>query len=1023
MLSFKSLSGLSLSTGYTADSRIVFQTPSGEFLNSRMDNLRTWITADLAERVAVLEQNPGSAPSIWPTPRKLTLTGGILTGNISFDGSEDFSLSAGITDNSIAQTKIIGLGAKFTAYDNQFTDVNTALGNKSDKTHTHGTTYATVTSATFANHPAGINQGNLTNAGTSVIAMEAVGSDFIGQLMFASTGVYSLRTLKNDGSAWTVATIWHSGNLNVGDYAKLTGAAFTGSVSARTYLGLDAGNGAAAIRIEKDGNATWFRSQTGTTIDRAFAHYGVEDFRVDNRKVYHEGNLNVANFLQKNGATQEIFADDPVVYGGSQDFNSVPPGRGILASTNPNSPGNTSSSWYLETTAVIGTNRLQKAIGQATGEVWLRSYNGTSWSTWRRQWDSTNLSTASYLTRGSNGLGGTAASAGTDIDGLTQSGWYSYQGAQAPTSDVGYLIEHVQGSSTAVQTARSGQKSFQRNKAGATWSGWVEMAVGTIPDFSSKWDTSEAVARGLSATPQVQNAFNSQNIQGLSHFVSNMASATNGPTGWSGQAMSLHFQPGSTTVGSLAQLSILSGSNNSNPEMAYRAGLNGTYGEWARVYTDKNMDINLFWSKKNDLTGTDLNSILTSGMYFQPLDANATLARNYPRASVSGLLKVWAPTSTIVWQEYSSRNSPWSYRRYLFAGAWSKWETMFNGGTGIDQLGDNPGMALMSPAGFTSTGKGWQFYAAVTDAADGGAFLRRWNGSGWQNAMAMSAQGVAFYQPSGAGSTVVAAHGAVGVQTGAYGMFAGGLRLWQMGYESNRDFKVWAYDDNGAYLSNPMTLTRDGRVLAGAGHFNSPTTAAVLGCLPGGVLYLRPNGVDNGTGETQVTAASMRIGGGQPESQYRFGVDDWYFFSNTNNMGWYSTANGYGLRLEKASKTITAFGYLEASDFGLTSDGRMKRHIVDMAYNGRLRPRQWIDPKSGETHLGFVSQEVQENYPSFVRPDNNGILRLAYPRMVAVVSHQVNAVEDEVEKLKAENEGLKHRLQMLEDLVAGLVKA
>lgn len=1022
MLSFKSLSGLGLSNAYTADSRIVFQTPSGEFLNSRMDNLKTWITADAIQRIIALEEDPAGGPSIWPAARKITLGGGILVGNVSIDGSQDVTLTASIADNSIPQVKIIGLGATFTGYDTQIAGINTSLGNKADKNHTHGVTYAQLTSATFADHAPGLNQGNLTMGGQSVIAMEAVGSDFIGQLMFSSAGVYTFRTLRNDGAGWAATTAWHSGNLNIGEYAKLTGAAFTGSLSGRSYLGLDASNGAAAIRIEKDGQATWIRSQTGATVDRSLAHYAVEDFRVDNRKVYHEGNLNVANLLQKNGAIQEVFADDPVVYSGSQNFNSLPPGRGILSSSNPNSPGNSSLSWYVETTAVVGSNRLQKAIGQDIGEVWLRAFNGTAWTTWRRQWDSTNLSTASYLTRGSNGLGGTAQSGGSDIDGLTQSGWYSYQGAQAPTSDVGYLIEHVQGTSTAVQTARSGQKCFQRGKSSSTWSPWLEMAAGTIPDFSSKWDTSQAVARGLSTTPQVQNAFNSQNVGGLSHFVSNMASATNGPSGWTGQALSLHFQPGSTTVGALAQLSLM-GAVSDNPNLAIRTGLNGSYGAWAQVYTDKNVDINLFWAKKADLTASDLNGILTSGMYHQTLDSNATLARNYPRANVGGLLKVWAPTSTIVWQEYSSRNSPWSYRRYLFAGAWSKWEAMFNGGTGIDQLTDNPGMALMSPSGFTSSGKGWQFYAAVTDAADGGAFLRRWNGSGWQNAMAMSAQGVAFYQPSGAGSTVVAAHGAVGVQTGAYGMFAGGLRLWQMGYESNRDFKVWAYDDNGAYLSNPMTLTRDGRVLAGAGHFNSPTTAAVLGCLPGGVLYLRPNGVDNGTGETQVTAASMRIGGGQPESQYRFGVDDWYFFSNTNNMGWYSTANGYGLRLEKASKTITAFGYLEASDFGLTSDGRMKRHIVDMAYNGRLRPRQWIDPKSGETHLGFVSQEVQENYPSFVRPDNNGILRLAYPRMVAVVSHQVNAVEDEVEKLKAENEGLKHRLQMLEDLVAGLVKA
>ncbi|WP_459749856.1 tail fiber protein [Pseudomonas sp. 3A(2025)] len=71
-------------------------------------------------------------------------------------------------------------------------------------------------------------------------------------------------------------------------------------------------------------------------------------------------------------------------------------------------------------------------------------------------------------------------------------------------------------------------------------------------------------------------------------------------------------------------------------------------------------------------TGTDLNTVLTYGVYAQPLVANATLALNYPKAT-AGTLTVKRGSGTFVNQQYQEYNTGQVWTRSIHNGVASSW--------------------------------------------------------------------------------------------------------------------------------------------------------------------------------------------------------------------------------------------------------------------------------------------------------------------------------------------------------------
>ena len=109
------------------------------------------------------------------------------------------------------------------------------------------------------------------------------------------------------------------------------------------------------------------------------------------------------------------------------------------------------------------------------------------------------------------------------------------------------------------------------------------------------------------------------------------------------------------------------------------------------------------------------------------------------------------------------------------------------------------------------------------------------------------------------------------------------------------------------------------------------------------------------------------------------------------------------------SSNIVATGEITAY-----SDGRLKSNIEPLTYRGRLSPKTYI--KDNKQSIGFIAQEVQELYPELVMETggDNNYLALNYGNITAVLSAQINNVEDEVTALKKRVKELEDKLSKYE---------
>ena len=95
------------------------------------------------------------------------------------------------------------------------------------------------------------------------------------------------------------------------------------------------------------------------------------------------------------------------------------------------------------------------------------------------------------------------------------------------------------------------------------------------------------------------------------------------------------------------------------------------------------------------------------------------------------------------------------------------------------------------------------------------------------------------------------------------------------------------------------------------------------------------------------------------------------------------------------------------------SDARLKSNIHTLDYRGRLIPRHYV--KDGKQSIGFIAQEVQTLYPELVlgQDKSRPYLSLNYNGCTAVLSAQLNHVEDEVTMLKNKVRELEIKVSVL----------
>ena len=147
-------------------------------------------------------------------------------------------------------------------------------------------------------------------------------------------------------------------------------------------------------------------------------------------------------------------------------------------------------------------------------------------------------------------------------------------------------------------------------------------------------------------------------------------------------------------------------------------------------------------------------------------------------------------------------------------------------------------------------------------------------------------------------------------------------------------------------------------------------------------------------------------------------VSSWVRFTGASGVYWTSYGGGWTMNdatyiRSYGGKSLWIEGSIIANgEVTAYSDIRLKSNIKPLGYKGRLAPKWFI--KDNKPSIGFIAQEVQTLYPELVKVNTStteNYLSLNYGAITAVLSAQVNKVEDEVEVLK-------NRIRQLENEVA-----
>ena len=150
------------------------------------------------------------------------------------------------------------------------------------------------------------------------------------------------------------------------------------------------------------------------------------------------------------------------------------------------------------------------------------------------------------------------------------------------------------------------------------------------------------------------------------------------------------------------------------------------------------------------------------------------------------------------------------------------------------------------------------------------------------------------------------------------------------------------------------------------------------------------------------------------------------WFRSNGATGWFNATYGVGINAEdstyvRAYNGTTGGAQFLAADFVITSDVRSKVGIRDLTNRGRLRPVQYLHKDTMKADVGFVAQEVQVLYPELVGMRGDGTLNLSYAKITAVLSEQVNRLEDESVVLKETIVTMRDELDTLKAQMAELI--
>lgn len=201
---------------------------------------------------------------------------------------------------------------------------------------------------------------------------------------------------------------------------------------------------------------------------------------------------------------------------------------------------------------------------------------------------------------------------------------------------------------------------------------------------------------------------------------------------------------------------------------------------------------------------------------------------------------------------------------------------------------------------------------------------------------------------------------------------------------------------NGSIYADSYIETHGGLVCAGVGNSGGASGFNVYGSFYGNASH----------GGIEIGASDNVLGIGVHSN------DSWYiWWTNSGSIG-SSSNKSYIFSYNGSSWNFTG-SVVASGEVTAYSDARLKSNIHTLDYRGRLIPRHYV--KDGKQSIGFIAQEVQSLYPELVlgQDKNRPYLSLNYNGCTAVLSAQLNHVEDEVTMLKNKVRELEIKVSVL----------
>lgn len=201
---------------------------------------------------------------------------------------------------------------------------------------------------------------------------------------------------------------------------------------------------------------------------------------------------------------------------------------------------------------------------------------------------------------------------------------------------------------------------------------------------------------------------------------------------------------------------------------------------------------------------------------------------------------------------------------------------------------------------------------------------------------------------------------------------------------------------SGRIYSGSYVELHGGLVCAGVGNSGGASGFNVYGSFYGNASH----------GGIEIGASDNVLGIGVHSN------DSWYiWWTNSGSIG-SSSNKSYIFSYNGSSWNFTG-SVVASGEVTAYSDARLKSNIHTLDYRGRLIPRHYV--KDGKQSIGFIAQEVQALYPELVlgQDKNRPYLSLNYNGCTAVLSAQLNHVEDEVTMLKNKVRELEIKVSIL----------